>query len=220
MKRRSMLALALAGALAIASPVRAVVLNPGQSATLPGSSPPAGTVIATDTQSFDVIGGHTELRGTVAMQVIRESSGTLDFTYQITNLGAAPGSHRGSSQIHRATVSDFTGFTTDVNYVTSTGQFPHTADRSTDATTVGFGGTPSNFSVSAGQHSAVLFVRTNARQFDELGNFSLITNSSLVGSTAGFQPHGPEPSTLVLLGGNVVGLGVWRGWRRWRTHPS
>jgi hypothetical protein len=215
-----MLALALAGALAIASPVRAVVLNPGQSATLPGSSPPAGTVIATDTQSFDVIGGHTELRGTVAMQVIRESSGTLDFTYQITNLGATPGSHRRSAVVRRVMGSDFGGFTTDVNHVTRTGRASRTADRSDDGSTIGFGGTSSNLSVSAGQHSAVLFVRTNARQFDELGNFSLITNSSLVGSTAGFQPHGPEPSTLVLLGGNVVGLGVWRGWRRWRTHPS
>jgi hypothetical protein len=220
MKHWSMLALALAAAVAISSPARAVPLSAGGSVTLTGASALVGTVIATDTQSFDVISNNhlTELRGTVAMQVIRESSGTLDFTYQITNLGAAPGSHRGSSQIHRATVSDFTGFTTDVNYVTSTGQFPHTADRSTDATTVGFGGTPSNFSVSAGQHSAVLFVRTNARQYDELGTFSAI--NTLTGTTLAFEPRAPEPGTLVLLGGSFVGLGVWRGWRRWRTQPS
>jgi hypothetical protein len=213
-----LVALAVVGVLG--PPAQAVVLSPGGSSSIFGTAAPSGTIQFTQTLTFDVISnnGLSELNGSLTATVIKEAGGTLDFLYQVTNLGATSSSRTGVS-IHRVTVSDFTGFTTDVDFVTGTGQAPGSADRSSTGSTVGFGssGSPLNFSIAPGQTSAVLYVRTNATSFDDNGNTAIIDSLSANLKTP--EPIGggggvPEPGTLILLGGSLLGLAGWHGFRR------
>jgi hypothetical protein len=86
--------------------------------------------------------------------------------------------------------------------------FPSSADRSFNASVVGFNFIPPfAINVFPGGSSGVLVISTNATNFSA-GNFSLISGG--VATVAAFQPTSgatvPEPASLLLLSSGLVGL--------------
>jgi hypothetical protein len=128
----------------------------------------------------------------------------LDFVYTFTS------DQTSIDPIHRATVTVFNGFSTDVGYVdgTSIGTAPQTVDRTLNGNVVGFNFLPVvngvDPGVPAGGQSKVLVVYTNATSFAP-GTLNLIDGD--VAHLKGFQPTVvPEPGTLLLVGSGLAGL--------------
>jgi hypothetical protein len=85
--------------------------------------------------------------------------------------------------------------------------------------------TGSDFTIDPGQHSTLLVIGTNATNWTNQGH-ELVVGEVFAGQLKTFAPASgvgvagvPEPTSLVLLGGCVLGLGVRAGWRRWRLKP-
>jgi hypothetical protein len=208
---------AILAAALVVSPAHATLLAPGGSVTAPnatfGSLPYAGgTVLASvvnETPYLSVL-----LTGTLTTEVIRETGGTLDFLYQVT---ADPSN---GDNIHRITVTGFTGVTTDVQFGTATSPFVaptslamSSADRSSDGSTIGFQLAPAGSAggLAPGTTSYVLIVKTDATAF------TTGTTSGIDGGIvdwASFAPVAvPEPSSLMLAGIGAlcfVGYGLRR----------
>jgi len=226
MKRFLFVGLAVIGMMAATPRVHAVVLTPGTSSLVINSSTLTGLTLV-DTFSVapaalnpPALDDQT-IFGTYQEWVYRNDvTGTLTFLEQVN---IAPG----SEAVHRMTVVSYTGFTTDVTFLT--GGLPPTAvaggiqpnnllgpviDRSADGKTVGF-----NFittQLSGGTSSAVLAIATNATTYNRLGVLNVIDGS--VSQNRTFQPTGsvqavPEPTTLAIagLGGlGMIGYGLRR----------
>src|SRR5215831_836790 len=144
---------------------------PGTVLTTPGAtvfptltSAPAGTLLASlvEPYSFTTTAGTTS--GSLTTAVYRNSSGTLDFYYQIHNNAAS------ATAIDRLTAVNFAGFLTATGYrLDAVGPFlagtvvPVTADRNVAGTTVGFSfSPPDSAKVLAGLTSGVLVISTDA----------------------------------------------------------
>jgi hypothetical protein len=159
--------------------------------------------------------------GEVRAAVYENAGGTLDFYYQVSNLGGGVG------QIARVTNFLFSGFDTEVFFRTDGGSVgagfvdgtkpPATADRNIlgPGDVVGFSfNPPDTGKVAPGETSNVLVVRTNATDF-ELGTTSVINGGTVDVET--FQPVTaaiPEPLSVFLIGGTLVGLASLRRFRR------
>jgi len=168
-----------------------------------------GTLKDSVTTAFVSTGG--KVKGSLTAAVFQESSGTLDFYYQITdNAGSA-------DSILRNTDIDFTGFTTGTAFRTDCGTIscgaglvngtvaPSTADRNS-ADTVGF-----NFALpilSPGETSNVLIITTNATKWTS--GFANVIDGGVT-TVAAFQPTAvPEPMSFMLLGSGLLCLGLLR----------
>jgi hypothetical protein len=142
----------------------------------------SGAVLATLSGTFST----GSINGTYTTEVIRIAAGTLDFVTQITN-GLA------SDFLERVTNGFYTGFITDVGYVSGSGTYvPVSVDESLNAN-VGW-----NFQtngIAPGGTSALLVVATNAKTFTS----GLITVQD--GTTANLAGFSPVP-------GPVVGAGL------------
>src|SRR5262249_33153827 len=125
-------------------------------------------------------------------------AGCLDFVYMFSS------DETSIDPIHRATVGNFSTFTTDVGFDSnSSGTAPETVDRSVNGRVVGFN-FPVPEGVQPGGESRVLVVYTNATNF-EPGSLALI--DQFTADLKGFQPSAvPEPGTLFLLGSGLAGL--------------
>jgi len=142
--------------------------------------------------------------GTYSAYVVKETSGTLDFVYQFANDSTS------TSHIERMTAFNFANFTTNVGYVSGTGDVtPSSATRTTDGKVVGF-----NFltggSVSAGQSSDILVIKTNATEYTT-GTYTFQNGGAT--TVAAYAPAlaTPEPSSLLSAGlGGIVLLGIVR----------
>jgi len=162
----------------------------------------------------DSPGGELFYTGTLAAAVVRNSAGTLDFYYQVSNDATSIDSlTRETNASFRSATLPPTIFATEVFYRTDdanlgafgfttgdAGATPRTADRTTNGRVVGF-----NFvalapgaEIDPGDTSMILVVRTNALTFMN-GTSSVINGAT--DSVATFQPLSavPEPASLLLL---------------------
>jgi hypothetical protein len=148
--------------------------------------------------------------GQLRSAVYRNAANLLDFYYQFSS---SPWS---SDSLGRLTITDFSGFMTDVGQrmddIDGAGMFLRGtqavvgADR--DGTgTIGFQFGAGQGGVGAGEHSATLVVRTNAVNYS-LG--SLTAQNGAVFTMAAYAPGAqiPEPPSAALLGLSLMALAV------------
>jgi hypothetical protein len=147
--------------------------------------------------------------GTLTSAVYRNSSGTLDFYYQIADSAGS------ATDIARETDLSFAGLTTWTGYrVDAVGPFiagtvaPVTADRNIAGSVVGFSfDPPDSAKVLAGKTSDILVISTDATNFTA-GNASVIDGGTQ--TVASFEPTVatvvPEPATTMLIGVGLTAL--------------
>jgi hypothetical protein len=128
----------------------------------------------------------------------------MTFVYQILNTSPQP-----LDDIARMTVGSFSGYLTDVVYVTGTGtQAPAYFDRPSDST-IGISFAPAPLGsgvILQSENSDVLIIHTNATTF-QFNTASLIDSSTTNPGPQTYAPIGtPEPSTFVLAAVAVMGL--------------
>lgn len=160
---------------------------------------PVGAVADTGLVSFTgTAGTATKFTGEFESEVVKDSTtGDLDFYYYVANDSTS------EDAIERITAGDFTGYTTSVSSVGYGGSVPVVADRNTpDA--VGF-----TVDLTPGENSGWLEVETNATTYN-VGNVVIQDDGQAYVSA--FAPA-PEPMSMSLLGGGLLGLGLLR-WRR------
>ena len=191
----------------VGASAHAIILNPGDGATaLPGTLSSAlptltgGTLLASASDVFS----NSSYSGVLYTAVIKETTGTLDFLYQVQDTG-------GPDFMHRVTTIDFTGFSTNVDYLSnaftgfgfvapnsvSSPSNPHTGDRTTGST-LGF-----NFDNAAGGDNGlqngditnVFFIRTNALNYTSGATNIIDGNIARVASFA--PPTVPGPAAVI-----------------------
>ena len=135
--KRFILSMAVAvGVLCGFQRAQASLLAPGGSvAPVPSGTLPAGDtlVISTGLETISSLNGVT---ATLTENVYRETGGTLDFTYTLSDSSASPS----TKPILGFSLADYTGSSTDVSY--TAGTQPSGATRTTlgDTLTFSFGG--------------------------------------------------------------------------------
>ena len=152
--------------------------------------------------------------------VYLSTTGTIDIYYQVTNQSA-------EEFLQRVTGFDYTGFTTDVYWVTNgsavactactnTGGFFQDgtevydlATRNAVGSTVGFnfsGTTVGSNAVEPGETTVLLLVRTNATTYTS-GLMSVIDGATL--TRPAFSPAiAPEPASMALFGLGLLAAGA------------
>jgi hypothetical protein len=201
-KIAALIALASGGAL-IAPAAKAVVILPGTSAAPIGNGVIAGTQLLNVTTPFvakDIL-NNVVFSGSLQSIVLQQSGGNLEFVYQFSN-----DNNPNNDSIERFSVDDFTGFSTDVDYIPSTGASAPTLVSRQPAVTgdvVGY-----TFSgVSPGTSTDILTVETNATAF-QIGSAALQDGGNV--SIPAPVPAVPEPATIGLLVLSVSGLTLRR----------
>jgi len=158
--------------------------------------------------------GQTRFTGTLTFAVYRESAtGFLDFLYQYHNNGMS------RDPIEHVSSTDFAGNFTDVTHITTTAPsgfvlgtaIPPSATRSPDGGVVSFDFATPN-SIGQNRTSEVLVIQTHATDF-VMGTSSIIDGAVATVITRAPR-NGPEPATLTLFGGGLLGLAGLFG-RRW-----
>ena len=209
------------GSAAQAAPLTGTVLTPEGTTVFPGlTADNPGTLLASMVSPWSFVvppptGGTTsgELRSAVFMN----TTGTLDFYYQVMNNAGS------STAIARESDANFSGFTTWTGFRLDGGSLPggiftngtvspFTADRDISGIVVGFnfGPLPGN-RVLAGTTSNVLVISTDATLFT-VGNASIIDGGTA--TVAAFQPQIPEPGSIALVCGGLAALVLRRKMRR------
>jgi hypothetical protein len=214
-------AVALLFALVFVGTTQATTLTPGPgsfapdifSFTCPGASCP--TLLAETTTSWT--NSTSTMSGTYEAAVYSDptntyGAGDLDFVYQISNNVGS------TDSIGRLTAISFLGWSTDVGYATNGSALgssfvngsvsPELVDRVSPGDSIGFSfNAPLTELIGPGQTSTVLIIETNATNFTA-GDLNIIDGG--VSTVAAYEPAAavttPEPGTLVLFGGGLLGM--------------
>jgi hypothetical protein len=220
--RKVWMLLGAGGALLLAMPAHGTVLAPGSGATVtPGTASLVGLNTAAD-QFIPFIGldvfNDPVFSGTLESTVLYDPAHpeALIFGYRIVaDLGPW-------DDIHTMTVDSFSAFTTDVDYVSGSGNNAYaTASRGTTGSgstlTFNFLATAS-LGIAPGMSSDWVLVKTNASQYTNGGITSIIDGGSVTVQT--YEPvfsggsSAPEPVTLGLMFVGGIPLFFRRGSRR------
>lgn len=211
----TILALGLAVTLpsAFGSGLAAPLSAPGSVPVVPanGSAPPpglsGGTIVATTTQSY-TNSSLPAVGVTVTEDVVKETGGTYDFYYMFTNTST------NADALNAVSMTNYTGFTTAVAFLTGTGIIPANASRDAGGDTVTFGYTNATGAATllAGTSTDWLEIDTNAPAYDQNGFTGAIDGGGF-NHDSFFEPAVPEPVSMGLLGGGLALLGIAR-WRR------
>lgn len=193
-----------------ATPLSGTVLTAPGSTVFPGliaNGTAAGTLLASLVSPYSFVTTAGTTSGTLTSAVYRNSTGTLDFYYQVAS------SANSATAIARETDTNFQGFQVSTGFRTdAVGPFvagtvtPITADSNLSVTVVGFSfNPPDSNKIGAGLTSDILVISTNATNF-VAGNASVIDGGTQ--TVAAFQPTAgvPEPGTMLLMGAGMLGL--------------
>jgi len=144
---------------------------------------------------------------TLVTNVYTEPSGTVDFTYQLTNTGGS-----GANSFDRMTLGSFLGYSVDADYDAGTGNVaPGEVDRSASGAVVGYDfasmySYDNSSPVGPGQETDLMIVKTDSSTW-HMGSATVIDSASDSVSTQ--VPFGvvvvPEPGSLALI---ALSLGV------------
>ena len=195
----------VAAVVLLGLPVHASVLVPGATNVPPDVFPNPGSpsLLGSLSGTFNYGGGL--LTGSWQEFVVVDPlgvtcSGCLDFAFQVMIDSNAPGA------IFSMNLSRFFGYTTDVGYITDSGDdAPNSVSRGAGGGLVTFNFNTDTSALIAGESSDLLVVATNATTFDTNGILGISgggDNQTASGQVNNlFEPTSlaPEPATILLF---------------------
>jgi hypothetical protein len=222
MKSWPLILLTLTAFLLVSSESQATPLFPGGnvSVTTETALPAGSFFFGPETLAITGVNalGQTRFTGNLTFAVYRESAtGFLDFLYQYQNNASS------RDAVQHVSTTDFSlPFTTDVRTITATAPTGFTLGTTVaaDATrSTGTGGVvsfdfPTPNSVAPGTTSEILVIDTNATNI--VPGTTNIINGAIATVITQAPRNSPEPATLTLFGGGLLGLAGLFGRRWWK----